>query len=49
MRRADIGGAQDNRAGTVSYKVVYEKSRLPLGVWNSLLAKHPEILDKYLK
>ena len=36
---------QDNAAGTVAFKVVYEPELLPTGPWNKLYAEHPELLD----
>lgn len=40
--------AQDNGAGMVSYKVLYDTAAYPGGLANALFAEHAELLDKYL-
>ena len=37
--------AQDNARGTLEFLVVFERSQSPAGVWNSLWAAHPKLLD----
>lgn len=48
VRSVKLAG-QDNDAGTVSYRVVYESEGYPGGFVNMLYAAHPELLDQYLE
>ncbi len=48
VRSVRLAG-QDNAAGKVAYKVVYDPEAYPGGFANALFAAHPELLDKYLK
>lgn len=46
VRSVKLAG-QDNDAGTVAYRVVYETEGYPGGFLNMLYAAHPELLDQY--
>jgi hypothetical protein len=48
VRRATLS-SQDNRTGRLAFRVVYDKELLPTGVWNALMAAHPEIVDEWLR
>lgn len=41
--------SQDNAKGTVEYLVVYERSKVPTGVWNALWTANPKLLDALRK
>ena len=38
--------SQDNAAGRVEFRVVYDRAKIPGGVVNALWAKHPDLLDR---
>ena len=48
VRSAEVV-SQDNAAGRVAMKAVYDSALLPTGVWNALIAAHPELLEQYLQ
>ena len=45
VRSAEVS-SQDNAAGRVEFRVVYDRAKIPSGVVNALWAKHPDLLDR---